>query len=550
MSNQQNTSLSPLDILQILFEYRKWILVPAVAGAVLAATYALVMPRTWQASQAFIVRAEAAGANQQRLGKFSDLSEMKTLQETILELARSRGVLTAALEKVGPSKSLLSGSRIGHWPTARDIEDFRKEVYMTPPGGAEFGATEVFYLSVRNNNRERSAKLASALCDELEDRLQELRNEKAQSMVAELKKTVTIASGDLATETQELAEFEAGVGADLGELRNLLNSIGGSSTLSQDMQLIEASKRANETERRETATILAVLKTAQLDPRQVASLPTKVISTQPALLRFKESLLDARVYSASLLGNLAGDHPFVIGARNAEGLIEKNLHAELPSAIKGLEIDLQLLDDRDQQLDEQVAASRNRLAGLASVRAKYAGMVASVQDYSQLLEVSRGDLADARATQAAAHSASLISRIDGVDTGVRPVGIGRTTTAAAGGISGLLCGLGLVFLVANPVPANRPTTEPVAAVAAVVPVNNTAPVNTVPANTVPEAPVAEAPVIETPASENTLAETISAAVQFNPTPEFPAESTFGMFQGVTLTEAIRRADRKLVGSRG
>jgi hypothetical protein len=44
----------------------------------------------------------------------------------------------------------------------------------------------------------------------------------------------------------------------------------------------------------------------------------------------------------------------------------------------------------------------------------------------------------------------VISRIDGVDAGVRPVGPGRKAITAAGGFGGLVFGFGLVFLFGNP----------------------------------------------------------------------------------------------------
>jgi len=46
----------------------------------------------------------------------------------------------------------------------------------------------------------------------------------------------------------------------------------------------------------------------------------------------------------------------------------------------------------------------------------------------------------------------VIGRIDGVEAGVQPVGPGRTTITAAGGVAGLILGLGVVFLFADPVP--------------------------------------------------------------------------------------------------
>jgi hypothetical protein len=58
------------------------------------------------------------------------------------------------------------------------------------------------------------------------------------------------------------------------------------------------------------------------------------------------------------------------------------------------------------------------------------------------------DLADVRASQAAALSSSLIARIDEPQPDNNPVGPGFPTIVAAGFGGGLLLGLGLVFLTA------------------------------------------------------------------------------------------------------
>ena len=75
-------------------------------SVVLAGAYSLVAPRKWEATQALIVRPEAASVSEERIGKFSDLSEMKTLQETILELAKSQSVVQATLRRSWPAQQL------------------------------------------------------------------------------------------------------------------------------------------------------------------------------------------------------------------------------------------------------------------------------------------------------------------------------------------------------------------------------------------------------------------------------------------------------------
>jgi len=141
MNHAEKSIISPLEVIHILKANVKCWLLPAVLLGVVAAIYAVVRTPTWEASQSLIVREEAV-SGEENLGKFNSSDDMKTVQETILELAKSRGVLEAALREVGPAEDTKAGAE---WPTSRDIAGLRKSVKLTPPKGAEFGKTEVFY---------------------------------------------------------------------------------------------------------------------------------------------------------------------------------------------------------------------------------------------------------------------------------------------------------------------------------------------------------------------------------------------------------------------
>jgi succinoglycan biosynthesis transport protein ExoP len=140
MSAPQSSTLTPADVLMILRDHpRRWI-VPAVAVALIAAAYAVLKPAKWEASQALLVRDEAMGAPV-RPGKFQQLDDMKTVQETILELARSRTVLKAALTEIGPDSKFDTSKS---WPSEAAVSALAGTVKLSPPKGAEFGKTEVF----------------------------------------------------------------------------------------------------------------------------------------------------------------------------------------------------------------------------------------------------------------------------------------------------------------------------------------------------------------------------------------------------------------------
>src|SRR5687768_1265080 len=116
---RSDAALNPIDVIRILRTHLQWWAVPAVLCAVLAAAYSLAAPRDWGATQTLIIRAEAASVSDERPGKFSDLSEMKTLQETILELAKSQSVVQSTLKEVGPPRRY---RRPQLWPTPLDVE--------------------------------------------------------------------------------------------------------------------------------------------------------------------------------------------------------------------------------------------------------------------------------------------------------------------------------------------------------------------------------------------------------------------------------------------
>jgi hypothetical protein len=96
---------------------------------------------------------------------------------------------------------------------------------------------------------------------------------------------------------------------------------------------------------------------------------------------------------------------------------------------------------------------------LAGVRAEYGNLLAETQSREQQLETAQKDLAAARATQAAAHTASLITKLDAPDTGTQPLGPSRAMLVAAGLFGGLATGVGVVFLSLPPAPTRAAPTQ-------------------------------------------------------------------------------------------
>jgi polysaccharide biosynthesis transport protein len=433
------------DLVRLARRHRKLWISTAALVTLMAVGYAMVRPATWEASQALIVRNEAVN-NVQGLGKFGNADEMKTTQETILELAKSRNVLAAALAQVGPA----DGPKLANWPSEEDVAVLAEGVKLMPPKGAEFGKTEVFYLKVKDSSRQRAIALAAAISDQLQNHFQKLRDAKAQSMIAELNKTVALAQADLARTTNRLATMEREIGGDLAELRILNDSPSADSDLRRTITGIENELRQAQVQENSDKELLRLLSAARDNPGALLATPSRLLESQPALKQLKEGLVAAQLRTAQLLGSMSEEHPQVQAARATETEIGVHLHDELGIAMRGVEVDLRLATERMNALDGQLGATRKRLDRLVGVRAQYANLAAGAKHRAALLEAAERSMADARASQAGAHSASLLSVIDGPDTGTNPVGPSRALIVAAGLAGGLLSGFGLVFLAVQP----------------------------------------------------------------------------------------------------
>jgi uncharacterized protein involved in exopolysaccharide biosynthesis len=447
--------------------WRLWA-VPTAVMTLLALVYALTRPAVWEASQALVVRDEALNAVS-RQGRFDTPEAMKTTQETVLEIARNHHVVASALAELGPP----AGRSTAGWPGERDVEQARDQIAVKAPKGAEFGRTEVIYLTVQRPDQHEACRLAKAICQQLEEFWKKLRSAKAESLIEESAKMASLAQADLDQATRQLEAMEKDLGSDLGELRTMSEPGAGEGNLRPTLTRIQDELRHARGNQDVLQKQRSLLTAAAENPDQVLATSGQLLESQPALKRLKDGLVDAQLRKAELMGKMSADHPHVITAAKAEEQVRSDLRGELQVAIRGVDADLAVNQTLVQSLENQQGDVRRRLDRLAGLRASYSNLVAEVRRNTETVERAHKALADARASQGAAQSASLITRLDDPLTGSRPVGMGAAAIVLTGLAGGLATGLGLVFLSA-PVahlrgrrwsdyfPGRRATDRPVA----------------------------------------------------------------------------------------
>ena len=161
-------------------------------------------------------------------GRFNSTDARKAAQEMVTQIARNRTVVRDALQQyaAGSSRRLPSD-----WPRDADIQSMQDEIKVTAAKGAELGQSDLIYLSVRASSAHDAVRLNSAICDQLERYLQQLRNRRAESVIQELTEKLKLTEQNLSDATARLEAMEREVGSDLGELRTLNQTGAGDSNL-------------------------------------------------------------------------------------------------------------------------------------------------------------------------------------------------------------------------------------------------------------------------------------------------------------------------------
>jgi uncharacterized protein involved in exopolysaccharide biosynthesis len=401
----------------------------------------------WESRQSLLLRDEAASglSREGRPGRFEGPDALKTAQETVLELARSRTVVAEALAKIGPPPGYAAPEA---WPTQRDIERAQEHIEIKPPRGVEFGKTEVVLLVVGDKDRRRAVALNKALAEGLEDRLQVVRDRRSQSLVEELSRAAELAQTNLDRATERLSRIEAKAGGDLAELRLLTESLGGESNLRMAVTAVKNDLRQAAVERKQSELLLAMLQAAQNDPLQLLAMPNDLLVTQPALQRLKDGLIDAQLARAGLQGTMTELHPLVQSAAMAEAAIRTNIHIEIAAAIRNVEVDLQLSAGRIETLEQQLAEANQRIERLAGMRAFYANMLSQVRRLDESLSKAHQDLVAAQANHVSAHASSLLTQLEEPFTPHDPSGPRRAFLVLGGLLGGLALGCGWILLTA------------------------------------------------------------------------------------------------------
>ena len=408
------------------------------------AAYSLVSSDMWSARQPLLVRDEAT-ASADRLGRFASQTELKAAQETILEMVQTPEVVAAALREVGPVDDVVKPG----WPSPRLVDEVASErVNLVASQGSEFGHTEVVYLQVQEYSPQRAQRFCEAMLGNLTEHLRHVRQVRADSVVNELTHARDLVRQSLEESVERLHEIEVQFGSDLGELRNLNETISGDGTNRRALEATVSELQTAVLELERLESLHHLLAVGAGNPHKLLISGNELLSSQPSLQRLKAGLIDAQLRTSQLAGTISPTHPRRKAAVATEMEIKRRLQTESTAVTQAMAPVLKLQRQRVAQLREKKQQLTGRLEQLAQVRSKYARIDADVRNRTEQLSAAETALSEARATRSAALSTNLVADLGPPQVSDSPVGISGSLMTLGSTIAGLMFGLGTVFLVA------------------------------------------------------------------------------------------------------
>ena len=441
-------------IIQCLTEYRKLWLLPAIAGLVLATGYAFILKgESWTARQTMIIRDDLLGENF-KPGSFLSEEAMKSAQETVLETARRPEVIRATLEKIGPSRKSLFGlgGVPSNWPSEKTIEEMREAITFESANGGEFGKSEVIVLAAKSSNPERSAQLLSVLTEEVDRKLADVRADRLESMESELEATCHNARASSVELQKQLVAMEREFGRDVSIVRSINdpNSAGSPSAFDTRLSEIQAEQRKASRDLAATKAFKRVLERAQRSPDIDLPTSAEMLASRPLLKALIENLAKAKQVLSQAEGTFTDEHPDVKNARNQIRSMKLQIKEEIPAAIRGLDNQIAMFQERVDMAENQLAINNEKLQKVGGKRIPWVQLTKELQKRTEDYTEASTKLAQIRSRKDASGSISLLTKIGDPWVGTRADGMGKRTMALAGGIGGLFIGFGLVMIVAPP----------------------------------------------------------------------------------------------------
>ena len=442
MERTNPSQVSVAEIWSTLSQYR-WRIAACVASFVgLAACVAALTPWTWRAGMTVWLVPQTMESNQQ--GEFGyDADRRLSVQlENFRQVAMSDEVLRAILKRVP------TGAPPGLVTADQAIQSLRKHIGIRAPKGGEFGKSEIFLVSITDEDPGRALAVAEAFRDESQKRYQHLYYQKSETLTRQAAEATNGARTSLSGAQRELRRLELKAGRDLHDLRVLVGRQSADLLLKKALLNVQGERQKVEGEVRERQKRLEAVRqaVAKLTDSGLTAVPTHLFAKDDFLSPARRRVSELTARLGTLESRFTGEYPEVQAVRRELADARKRFRQALSGFMESLGADLAARAERLAYLSKQEREHMERLERLERMRTEYAMASATVERSLERVQATGRRLAEAQEIEARSRQARLLIFVDPPKVEDQPVGPKRRNHILAGLALGLLAGVGVAMI--------------------------------------------------------------------------------------------------------
>jgi hypothetical protein len=279
-------------------------------------------------------------------------------------------------------------------------------------------------------------------------------------MEAELTQARDAAARSLELTRRKSREMDKELGGDVAAMKGLIGTQASDASLRQDLSMIRNEQRIAQAQLEAAMDDRDILIEARLNPRKMLATSSDFIRSQPTLEALQKALVDSKQIRATAVGRYQPDHPIFKSSEETIRAMEQQIFNELENLTASNENQIRVAQSKLARLDALADKENDRMGELGSKHLEYLTINQELQNKTTIFQKAQTELSEVQSLRMVSGEVSWLLRMDDPQVSTKPDGMGKKATVIAGGVCGLMMGLGIVMLIAPPMPKPELASRP------------------------------------------------------------------------------------------
>lgn len=352
------------------------------------------------------------------------------------EIILSDRVLRKAIEYIYPNMDAQVVSKVA--------EKLRNNTEMTPPRGANFRESSIFYVSYVDTDPDRAATVANAICNAYIEIYNEITRENSTFSFNFLKDQTDRLYNEMREAEEQLKEYEKENAQDLVGILNLDPQRGTNLETGPGALLTQFYAKYYESQEK-LAGIIATVNALEKEHKSIdPAVPKEMQVVGHAITMFKSKIAQLEIQINELRSQFTDQFPVLKQVEKERMLNLSSLKEELSRTIRAQKITAEAMSAEIKSLEKIIESLKDRIKETATKRATYEQLRRQYEIAKETYIRAKDRLEQARVANSLNQAQQILTFVDRPSKPLKPFKPKRLMIVALGFLAGFLFALAAV----------------------------------------------------------------------------------------------------------